>query len=128
MKQKITLSLVLVAAAALFFWSPLYFHFLTPQQKLLYLIQEDLKNLALAKALPESWGEISSIEVTGEKNDPRTPVWLESIELPIALKPDGNRHLEVNVFPWNVEGKYGAVINYHLIDRTNQNTVWEFGR
>ena len=95
-------------------------------EKLQWVWAKDLENLKRQNALPKSWSEIRSIEVSTHKNS--QVKWLEDVKLPISINASGQRHLEVEILPWKEEKDAGVTIHYHLIDTRDQNTVWEFGR
>ena len=117
---------LLVATPIVWLWPTFQYSLLNPQEKLAFLIRQDFDSLKTQKYLPKTWEDIGSIEVNGDKFFKKN--WLQNLPLPLNFKPNGNRHLEVEVLPWEVEGKYGSVINYHLLNRDTRETLWEFGR
>lgn len=125
MKWLFALVLFLLSITA-FFWPQIEFSRMSPQKKVSYLLEQDLKSLEKKNLLPKAWSEINSIEVysgTKEKGE-----WLDQVDLRLPINPSGNKHLEIQLLPWdNDEGK-GVGINFHLIDKESKNTIWEFGR
>lgn len=117
---------LLLLTPVVWLWPNIQFSLLSPQEKLAFLIKQDFDSLRSTGYLPKNWNEIGSIEVHGDKY-PERP-WLHTVSLPLFLKPNGERHLEVQVLPWESEGRFGAVVNYELLDRKTKNTLWEFGR
>ena len=94
---------------------------MSTEQKLNFLIQQDLAKLALAEHLPKSWDRIRSIELFGEASKQKS--WLKFIDPPVRLRPNGDRHLEMQVLPWQIGKEKGVSVNYHLIDIASKNTV-----
>ena len=123
---KVVISSSLLLAVFLMVWPKFQYSSLGNMEKLNFLIKQDLERLQASGHLPKAWSEISSLEVYGEKNHEHK--WLTRLNLPIEFKPNGNRHLEVQVLPWKIEGQIGAVVNFHLFNRDDKNMIWEFGR
>lgn len=111
-----------------------------PYLKLITTWNEDLRNLEHAKKLPKEWSEIREIEFNGDNSWP-TQDWLakireqkpkpdsEGTHKP-AIRPNAKGHFKLEVFliHWIEDYRYGAVLQYHLVDLTTNNTVWELDR
>ena len=111
-----------------------------PYSKLIASWTDDVHNLEKMKKLPKEWSEIRELDIKGDNSWPIQD-WLgkirdqkpkpgsESLQKPpIKLNPKGRYKLEVFLIHW-IEGyRYGAVIQYHLVDLATTNTIWELDR
>ena len=88
--------------------------------------ERDLKNLKEAGKLPKEFQQIRDLELVA--TDPETRERMKNISIPINETPDGNYRLEIFVDPWRDGREYGILVQYHLVEIANQNTVWELGR
>ncbi len=119
----VLLSLFIAGAAYvdLGFW-------MKPSEERLSIIWErDLNNLKTLKRLPAVFQDIGKIEVSSP--DARIAEWLDKVKIPIAKKKDGNHLLQIMVIQWIEGNKYGVVIQYDVLDMTQENNkVFELGR
>jgi hypothetical protein len=115
-----TVGMIVFYAANLTFWlSP-------PAEKFKMAWAEDIKLLERSGKLPKEWKQIKDIQVSAD-NSPAQE-WLPDIKPPIAMSQDGHYRLDVFLVHW-IEGKrYGAIVQYNLIDTSTNNTEWELGR
>ena len=118
-----TLLLVAIVLAASFnlrFWiSP-------PAEKLNRTWASDLQLLESSHKLPKQWDQIR--EVTVKADNSVLQDWLHDIKPPIKKNPAGRFRLDTFLVFFIEGNRYGTLIQYHLIDLANQNTVWEDGR
>lgn len=98
----------------------------TPAQKLQAMWAHDLIRLQSAGKLPTAWPKIKTIEVFAGTE--RAKEWLENLNVPITPNPEGTHHLEVLLLSWSEAGKFGAIVQYNLVDLASENMVWELGR
>lgn len=99
----------------------------TQVEKLQSLWSQDVTDLENAKALPEGWHSIKSIEFySGDKGAQK---WIdEKLRPPQKTQPNGTHRLEILLLSFEDQGKVGAIIQYNLVDLKTQNMEWELGR
>jgi hypothetical protein len=119
----ISFSTLLILGAALgkasFWLSP-------PAAKFQRAWNEDVQLLEKSAKLPPEWQSIKEIAVTGDNSPVQT--WLPGATAPIKTDPQGKYRLNVFAIHWLEGFRYGVVIQYHIVDLSNQNTIWELGR
>lgn len=113
----------------------------SPYEKLVATLNEDIKNLAASKKLPPAWNDIKEIKFKGDNTWP-VQDWLTKLSPPktspapkkiptkpaIVAKANGRFRLDIFLIHW-IEGyRYGAVVQFQLIDLATTNTVWELDR
>ncbi len=99
---------------------------LPPAKKMAASWKADIDMLEKSGKLPKQWKDIR--EVTIKADNSQIQEWLKDLQPPIHRNREGNFRLEVFLVHW-IEGyRYGAVVQYHLVDLRNQNTIWEDGR
>jgi hypothetical protein len=101
---------------------------LTPSAKKLdFAIREDLQLLKKTKTFPaKEWMNISQVEISSDASPVQD--WISKDSLVITKKPDGDFKLNVFATLWLDENRYGAIIQYDLVDLKTKNTVWELNR
>ena len=104
----------------------LLFWLAPPAKKFALVAHSDFKLLDKYRYLPPSWGSIRNIDVNSDAS--HVQEWLKSDAFEIPKKKDGNYNLEIFVSEWIDGYRYGALIQYDLIDIKTKNTVWELNR
>lgn len=129
-RKGIGLTLILASIATLFLIAFVVFRadywLMHPKEKFLHSWQEDVKLLEATNKLPKEWQEIGKVALSSD-NSPAQH-WLENIRPPIQIKKDGQYRLDVFVIHWIEDTRYGAVVQYNIVDMKTQNTIWELGR
>ncbi len=98
----------------------------TTPERLESLWKRDLINLIGNKAVPEGFFKVKDINYTFGSQTAEG--WVKSIEVPLKKVPQGTFRLDVFVDHWAEGKEYGAVIQYQLVDLSNNDTIWELGR
>ncbi len=98
-----------------------------PKEKFLRSWRDDVHLLEKTKTLPPAWKEIREITLKADPNSPADG-WIQDIVVPVERNPKGKYRLEVFVIHWIDGYRYGAVVQYDLVDLSNDNTTWELGR
>ncbi|MEK7357455.1 MAG: hypothetical protein AAB250_13470, partial [Bdellovibrionota bacterium] len=99
---------------------------LPSKQKFAQNWQNDVAALEKSGKLPESWQQIREIVVKTDNSPAQT--WVVGLEAPIKKKQDGFFRLDVFVAHWIDDDRYGALIQYNLVDLRDGNTTWELSR
>ena len=86
----------------------------------------DIELLAQNQKLPEGWLSLKEVQFTPISTT--ASGWLNQAKPRFATRPEGRFRLEVVVDDWAQDGKAGAVVQYHLVDLSSGNTIWELGR
>lgn len=144
MQKKFGLFLLATATLAVVFSGyslrHLNYYLKQPFEKLIITWSEDVKNLERSKSLPKEWSDIKEFEIKGDNSWP-TQDWITQIKKkdtrkttntvlipPIKLNSSGRFKLEIFLIHW-IEGyRYGAIVQYHLVEIATKNTVWELDR
>ncbi len=87
---------------------------------------EDLAHLEASKKFPPGWYHLRMVEYTALDRDSWT--WIENRKPNISIDPEGGFKLEVLVDQWDDEEGKAALVEYHLIELSTENKVWELGR
>lgn len=99
----------------------------TQVERLQSLWNQDVASLENAKALPEGWYHIKSIEFYS--GDDGAQKWInEKLRPPQKTQDNGTHRLEILLLSFEDEGKIGAIVQYNLVDIKTQNMEWELGR
>lgn len=99
----------------------------SPRERLQYLWTQDINTLKSSQILPTGWYGIKNIEYEG--GDSTAMKWLkEGLHIPITLNKDGTHRLEILILSFEDTGRIGAIIQYNLVNLTDQNMEWELGR
>ncbi len=97
-----------------------------PNEKFQQSWREDIQLLEKSKNLPAQWQEIGEVYLRSD-NSPAQE-WITTKANPIKTNSKGKYKLDVFVIHW-IEGyRYGAIVQYSLVDLTTDNTIWELGR
>lgn len=99
---------------------------LSPKEKFIRSWQEDLALLKKSGKIPAGFDHIREIEVRSDNSPARD--WLDDLKRKIPTEPTGTYKLSVMVIHWIEENRYGAIIQYNLVDTKSGNTVWELSR
>lgn len=99
---------------------------LSPKDKFLQRWQQDTALLRKSKSLPPGWDHVRSVDVRSD-NSPAAN-WVESLKSRIPTDPTGTYQMNVMIIHWIEGNKYGAIVQYTLIDTKTGNTVWEISR
>jgi hypothetical protein len=99
---------------------------LPSKQKFAQTWKKDVLALEASGRLPEGWGQIREISLKTD-NSP-AQMWVENVDVPIKKNKDGLFKLDVFVIHWIEDDRYGALIQYNLVDQRNGNTTWELSR
>lgn len=87
---------------------------------------EDIKKLEGSGKLPAAWNDLNNVEVTVTSANLKP--WLENYSPEFKVKPSGKYKLQVFLDDFQEGAGTGVLIQYHLIDLSNQDTIWELGR
>lgn len=99
----------------------------TQVERLQSLWNQDVTDLENAKALPEGWYRIKSIEFYSGDNGAQK--WIdEKLRPPQKTRVNGTHRLEILLLSFEDKGKIGAIVQYNLVDIKTQNMEWELGR
>jgi hypothetical protein len=99
----------------------------TQVEKLQSLWNQDVIDLENAKALPDGWYRIKSIEFYS--GDSGAQKWIDQkLHPPQKTLPNGSHRLEILLLSFEDKGKIGAIVQYNLVDIKTQNMEWELGR
>jgi hypothetical protein len=125
--KKISIALVLVAIfGAIFFTTNLKFWLLPPAQKFSIAVADDLKLLDQKHFLPEAWQKIQKISLSSDAS--HVSNWLNEQSFQIPVQKNGEYILEIFVSEWIDGNRYGALVEYDLVNIKNKNTIWELNR
>lgn len=116
----------LLVAVALAHYFRLSYWMAPPAEKMAIAWADDMRLLENSKKLPKQWSEIREVAVRADTSVIQD--WLKNLTPPINRNPNGNYKLETFLVFWIDGYRYGTVVQYHLVDLRNQNTVWEDGR
>jgi hypothetical protein len=87
---------------------------------------EDLARLQQSKKLPLGWGSLRMVEYSAL--DQEVWPWIEHRKPNINIDPEGKFKLEILIDVWDDEEGKAALVEYHLIELSTENKVWELGR
>jgi hypothetical protein len=99
---------------------------LSPREKFLRSWQEDVLLLQKSNKLPQGWSHIRTVEVKSDNSPARD--WVDDLKKRVPTDPTGTYKLSVMAIHWIEENRYGAIIQYNLVDTKSGNTVWELSR
>jgi hypothetical protein len=97
-----------------------------PHDKMNISWSRDVRLLEESGRLPPQWTEIKDISIRAD-NSPIQD-WLMALKAPIRRNPNGQYRLDVFLIHLIEGNRYGAVIQYNLVDLRDENTIWEAGR
>ena len=121
----IILALIVGAAAAAQYYNVDYW-LLPSKDKFAVQWKKDVGTLEKSGKLPEGWQQIREISIKTDASPAQN--WVVGLEAPMKKKPDGTYKLEVFIAHWIDNDKYGALIQYNLVDLRTGNTTWELSR
>lgn len=102
------------------------FWFAPPANKFALATRTDMKLLEKNHYLPKAWSKIKSIEISSDASHVQD--WLKADAFDIAKVNSGEFTLNIFVSEWIDGYRYGALVQYDLIDIKSKNTVWELNR
>lgn len=109
-----------------FYFMRINFWVAPPAQKMSVAWADDIRLLEKSGKLPKQWAEIREVSIKADNSTIQE--WLKELHPPIQRNPKGKFRLDVFLVFWIDGYRYGTVVQYHLVDLTNENTVWEDGR
>lgn len=116
----------LIAGGIIFLKRAIKLYETPPAERLSKLISQDLENLKLKNSLPPEFKNLSEIEITTEGSTFKP--WTDLIKLSIPQTASGTHTLQVFIFFYLNEKKYGANVQYDLVENKSENTIWELSR
>lgn len=121
-----TIILLLVLAASGFF----YYRYLSARDpipaRLSRAINEDLNSLIQNKVVPANFAKIRGFQITAEGSTFKP--WADELKIQIPTDKNGTHGLEVFVFFYIDGKKFGANVQYNLVEIKTNNTEWETTR
>ena len=102
------------------------FWFAPPAKKFAMATRTDMTLLEKNHYFPKVWSNIKSIEVSSDASHVQD--WLKADAFDIPKKSNGDYSLNIFVSEWIDGYRYGALVQYDLIDIKTKNTVWELNR
>lgn len=130
MNKRAGLLLILVSIVSIIWISFSYFRVAywikPPKEKLEITMTEDFRNLEKAHSLPSAWKDIKEVKIRGD-NSP-VQEWIPKFRIPVSRNPNGKYCLEMFLIHWIEGSRYGVVVQYNLVDLTDNNTIWELNR
>ncbi len=97
-----------------------------PHKKFALATRTDFNLLMKNHYLPPSWSNIRTIEISSDASHVQD--WLGPEAFDVKKKADGEFALKVFVSEWIDGYRYGALVQYDLINLKTKNTVWELNR
>lgn len=98
----------------------------SPQKKLEYFWHRDTKTLLKNKKLPKAWNDIKEIDFFGGTKEEKN--WIQSIKSPVPINKKGQHKMEILLLTWKDGERFGAIIQYDIINIKSGNLLWELGR
>lgn len=89
-------------------------------------ISEDLASLKRKNALPQQFGNLKSFEASTESSTFKP--WIDDLKVALPTAPSGTYSLQVFIFFYIDGKKYGANVQYDLVNIKTNNTDWELTR
>lgn len=126
--QKFAVTLILSSMAGALFigLKVIQYQSMSPVERLNLDWANDLKTLSHQNLLPKEWAQISEIKI--EAGTDKAKAWVPHLNIPINKRDSGGYRLEVLLISWKEGTKGGALIQYHLVNKESNNTIWELGR
>ncbi len=121
----VLLSFVILGGVAAIYFKADYF-LLSPKEKFIESFQNDIALLKKSGTLPEAYSHIREVEIKSDNSPARD--WLDDLKRKIPRDQNGTYKLSVMVIHWIEANRYGAIVQYNLVDLKSGNTVWEFSR
>ncbi len=101
----------------------------TPEKKFAYSLLHDLSLLKKSGSLPSVWNDIKEISLSSDQSPAAEWIKQKQIQSLIPLNKSGRYKLQIYVMHWIEKYRYGAIVQFHLVDtKLNDNTIWELGR
>jgi hypothetical protein len=116
----------LIVGAMLLFKQALKPYTASPAVRLSALMTKDLEALKTRNSVPPQIKNLKAIDISTEGSTFKP--WTDEMKIKIPTSEGGTHILEVFVFFYVNENKYGANVRYDLIDAKNENTIWELNR
>ena len=117
--------LLLVGAVAATVFKADYW-ILSPREKFLRSWEEDIALLRKSQKLPPGWDHIRLVEVKSDNSPARD--WVDDLKKRVPTDPTGTYKLSVMTIHWLEENRYGAIVQYNIVDLKSGNTIWELSR
>ena len=99
---------------------------LSPKDKFIRSWQDDVALLKKSGKLPDGFNHIREIEIKSDNSPARD--WIDDLKRRVPTEPTGTYKLSVMVIHWIEDTRYGAIVQYNLVDTKSGNTVWELSR
>lgn len=97
-----------------------------PKEKFLRTWANDVEILEKSNQLPVGWQNIREISLKTDNSIAQD--WIVGMEAPIKKNPQGKYRLDVFIIHQLEDTRYGAVVQYNLVDLVTGDTTWELGR
>ena len=121
-----TIILLIVLLASGFF----YYRYLSARDpiptRLSRAINDDLNSLIKNKVVPANFAKIRGFQISAEGSTFKP--WTDELKIQIPTDKNGTHGLEVFVFFFIDEKKFGANVQYNLNEIKTNNTEWETTR
>jgi len=88
--------------------------------------ERDLAFLKEKSRLHEGFENLKMVEFTS--SDDQVRGWIEIYKPDFGIQSTGMYKLEVLLDTWNDEKEKGVIVQYHLVNLTTGDTIWELGR
>lgn len=89
-------------------------------------ISQDLQSLKAKSSLPEQFNKVRGFELSTEGSTFKP--WVDETKISFPTDPNGTFELQLFIFFFVNENRYGANVQYDLVDSKTKNTVWELTR
>jgi hypothetical protein len=122
----IVIAALVVAALGASQYYNLDYWLLPSKQKFATTWMKDIGSLEKSGKLPEGWQQIREIVIKTDNSPAQN--WVVGLDPGIKKKQDGVYRLDVFVAHWIENDRYGALVQYNLVDLRTGNTTWELSR
>jgi hypothetical protein len=89
-------------------------------------INDDLNSMIRANGVPPNFAKIRGFQITSEGSTFKP--WADEVKIRIPTEKDGTHGLEVFIFFYIDDKKFGANVQYNLVEIKTNNTEWELTR
>ncbi len=87
---------------------------------------KDVAALEKSGKLPEGWQQIREIVIKTDNSPAQN--WVVGFDPGIKKKQDGFYRLEIFIAHWIENDRYGALVQFNLVDLRTNDTTWEVSR